>query len=347
MKNPDEIRIAVILPVYNASPYLKECLDSLLDQEHQNFVVFAINDGSTDNSENILNEYGAKHNKLSITHTKNGGVSVARNLALKQIEEDRNFDLVTFCDSDDIVAPNLLSLYAQYKSAQNADFITVGFKRFYKSGIKTSKRRINHPPQIIYGSKILQFGFSDYLKSSPASSKFTGNICLDAHKISGLRFDPTLRTGEDQDFRIRSLLRCEKSIILSDVAYFYRIRKSSLSHDDALSFHIPDFSLYINWLQNLSNIPPIAREVIENETLSQWQNCVTRAFRFGVIDQCWPRLYDLLRKIKPFLKYGNHKKTKTLLFSLGPTAIKFYFLFSKEERRLLQRQKEEILDAFD
>ena len=78
-------KVAVVLPVYNTARYLRECLDSILAQSYKNFVVFAVDDGSTDTSGQILNEYTAKDQRIVTFHKKNGGVSSARNVALDAI----------------------------------------------------------------------------------------------------------------------------------------------------------------------------------------------------------------------------------------------------------------------
>lgn len=346
IKQQKDIRIAIILPVYNTSTYLKECLDSLLNQTHKNYLVFAVDDGSTDNSPAILDEYQEKNVHIKVTHSSNSGVSIARNIALKEIEDDGQFDLVTFCDSDDIVSPDLLSLYAQYKVKYNADFITVGYKSFYKTGIKI-KSKNSHTPQFIEGHDILRFGYTDYLRTSPAYSKFTGNICLDAKKIFGLRFDPLLKKGEDQDFRLRALLLCNRSVILSDIAYFYRIRKSSLSHCHQNFFSTPDFSLYYKWLKTSTPIPPEIRKEIEKEALKQWQTTVTLAFEFGVLDKQWPILKSTLQKVESLFNHKIKNNLQHTFFSKGPLAIRIFLSFNLLHKRRLRKRKKRAALAFD
>lgn len=110
-------KVAVVLPVYNTARYLRECLDSILAQSHKNFVVFAVDDGSTDTSGQILDEYAAKDQRIVTFHKKNGGVSSARNVALDAIENEGSFDYIAFVDSDDLVKENFLELYVTHLSA--------------------------------------------------------------------------------------------------------------------------------------------------------------------------------------------------------------------------------------
>lgn len=89
-------KVAIILPVFNTEKYLKECLDSIINQDYKNIIIYAIDDGSTDNSLNILNYYSNKNPAIHVLHQKNSGVSAARNLALNSIEHDESIKYVSF-----------------------------------------------------------------------------------------------------------------------------------------------------------------------------------------------------------------------------------------------------------
>lgn len=143
-------KVAVVLPVYNTARYLRECLDSILAQSHKNFVVFAVDDGSTDTSGQILDEYAAKDQRIVTFHKKNGGVSSARNVALDAIENEGSFDYIAFVDSDDLVKENFLELYVTHLSANCADYAVCGWEPFDKKGLIRRGRKLDHlPPKVI------------------------------------------------------------------------------------------------------------------------------------------------------------------------------------------------------
>lgn len=71
--------ISVIVPIYNVEKYLQECLDSIINQTYKNLEIILVDDGSTDNSGIICNEYAKKDNRIKVIHKKNGGLSSARN----------------------------------------------------------------------------------------------------------------------------------------------------------------------------------------------------------------------------------------------------------------------------
>lgn len=123
-------RIAVVIPVYNTEPYLKECLDSVLDQTMVNFMVFAVDDGSTDGSGAILEDYAQKAPRLVVLHQENKGLSAARNRALDQIEAEGQFEFVAFVDSDDIVVPYFLERLVSVAQTAQADITACGYYLF-------------------------------------------------------------------------------------------------------------------------------------------------------------------------------------------------------------------------
>ena len=98
MKN---IFISIIVPVYNVERYLRECLDSIVRLEEFSWEAILIDDGSTDSSGAICDEYAEKNHKFKVVHQSNRGVSVARNIGIELAQGD----WVWFVDSDDIIIP--------------------------------------------------------------------------------------------------------------------------------------------------------------------------------------------------------------------------------------------------
>ena len=98
--------ISIVIPVYNAEKYLRACLDSVLAQTYKNWEAICVNDGSSDNSAKILEEYAAKDARFHIINQQNSGVSTARNTGLRQTTGK----YIYFMDADDIVSPYLFEL---------------------------------------------------------------------------------------------------------------------------------------------------------------------------------------------------------------------------------------------
>lgn len=103
----DKPLISIIIPVYNSDKTINRCVDSILSQTFNNWELLLIDDGSTDRSGELCDEYSAKDQRIKVFHKKNGGVSSARNLGLNNVKGE----WITFCDSDDFVYPNWLKNY--------------------------------------------------------------------------------------------------------------------------------------------------------------------------------------------------------------------------------------------
>lgn len=98
------VKYSFIVPVYNTSKYLKKCLDSLVKQTFKDFEIIIVNDGSTDNSSNIISKYQDTYKNIKVINQKNGGLSMARNNGVKEADGE----YLIFIDSDDYVEKNLL-----------------------------------------------------------------------------------------------------------------------------------------------------------------------------------------------------------------------------------------------
>lgn len=121
MKTP---QISIIVPVYNVEKYLPSCLDSILKQTYYNFELLLINDGSTDKSGIICDDYALLDKRIKIFHKQNSGVSNTRNLGIK----NATGDWICFVDSDDILESNYLQVFVNLISKHKADCYITSYK---------------------------------------------------------------------------------------------------------------------------------------------------------------------------------------------------------------------------
>ncbi|MDR0307498.1 MAG: glycosyltransferase [Chitinispirillales bacterium] len=96
-------KISIIIPIYNVEPYIKKCIDSVINQTYKNLEIFLINDGSTDNSGKICDEYAGNDSRIRVFHKENGGINSARNAALKNLTGD----FIGSVDPDDWIEPDM------------------------------------------------------------------------------------------------------------------------------------------------------------------------------------------------------------------------------------------------
>ena len=207
--------ISVIVPVYNCELYLEQCLGSIVGQRCQDFEVLLINDGSTDRSGSICDDFAARDARFRVTHKVNGGVSSARNLALKQVRGK----YVVFIDADDYVEDSflekLLNAVASSDIAACAyDRVRPGFSQPFVLG-RT-------------GTLSLEALFEHTL-----CTQWIGGGCCnkifraDLIRELGLSFDPRIAVGEDMLFLVQYYQRCRRAGYVSDVLYHYRFNEVS------------------------------------------------------------------------------------------------------------------------
>ena len=111
--------ISVIIPVYNVEPYLRQCVDSVLSQTYKNIEIILVDDGSTDSSNIICDEYARKHGNIKVIHKKNAGLSEARNSGL----DVSNGSYIAFIDSDDWISKDNLEKMITEIKTQDSDFV--------------------------------------------------------------------------------------------------------------------------------------------------------------------------------------------------------------------------------
>lgn len=140
----DEL-ISIIVPIYNVEEYLRECLDSIQKQTYPNFECIMVNDGSTDNSKQIAEEY-LVDSRFKLINQSNQGLSSARNTGISRIREESTF--VAFVDSDDYVYPNFLETLVEYIE-EDVDIIE-GMVEHYHNG------NIYYFPQVEHYKVILE-----------------------------------------------------------------------------------------------------------------------------------------------------------------------------------------------
>jgi hypothetical protein len=204
--------ISVIIPVYNTEAYLRECLCSVLEQTHCDFEIVLIDDGSTDSSPKICQEFAKRDSRVRFYRQKHRGVSAARNTALDRAQGDAVF----FLDSDDVMHPSLLErLYGQMR-LQKAQMAFCGQKRT----VSSEDYRITKERFFFDRSQVI-WKFSN-------ENRIFGGIggkLLAKDAIGTLRFEPGRSLGEDTIFLYELIRKGIDVVYTPDTLYCYRRRE--------------------------------------------------------------------------------------------------------------------------
>lgn len=204
----DVEKISIIVPVYNVDSYLRPCLESVLAQTHQTIEVILVDDGSTDTSGEICDEYKAIDNRIKVVHKRNGGLSSARNEGLKY----STGQYIGFVDSDDVINPDMfLILYEQLKS-YHAEIAVCNMCYDKKKLGETNSDKI----EVMDTAKAL-----GCLSIAKPFGSHACNKLFDAKLIGNIRF-PENKTYEDLYTIYKWIARAHKIVYIDRNLYFYR-----------------------------------------------------------------------------------------------------------------------------
>ena len=248
--------VSVIVPVYNAAPYLTRCLDSIAAQTCGDFETIVIDDGSTDSSGRICDGYGRKDGRFRIIHTENRGFSAARNRGL----EEASGDWIYFADADDYVHPRVLEvLLAAVTSGY--DVAESGFR----TSVSTDREPFEFPEE---GSELPPFReipaeaclrgiFSRKVKESLTQAVLWNKLY--ARKVLvGLRFEH--RIMEDAFFNFEVFRRGPKVVRMDAALYSYHQRPDSYSHRTAPDINAVEHLRHtISLMDRTSGMDPVTR----------------------------------------------------------------------------------------
>lgn len=211
-------KISVIVPVYNTEQYLPRCIDSILAQTFTDFELLLIDDGSTDSSGEICDEYAHKDSRVRVFHKENGGVCSARNVGLDYAKGI----WVTFADSDDYVTPMWLELFIK---GNKFDIVVCGieFDRKFNDSFPYSKIGLTYNGNACNGLLKLY------------SFPMIGSLCNKCFKRTiieknSLRLSEDFDVQEDEEFFMRYMSFCSLMCSVEDCGYFYFLPEWEIKH---------------------------------------------------------------------------------------------------------------------
>lgn len=204
------VDVSVIIPVYNVGKHLRRCLDSIIKQRYPNYEIILVDDGSTDESGKICDEYALHNNKIRVFHQENRGVSEARNKGLNVAKGK----YIVFVDSDDEVTENYL--WNMMRIDESVDIVI--------SGVRNIVNMLTHHQLQYETKKITNLQTEDILNMSSDKSlnfiyakRFKKSLIQKHH----IQFNPTINLGEDTLFVAEYSLYSNTIQYISNVDYYY------------------------------------------------------------------------------------------------------------------------------
>lgn len=311
--------ISIIIPVYNSERYLRRCINSILFQTISDFELLLINDGSTDLSLDICNEYAELDSRVKVFNKPNGGVSSARNYGMCHSQGE----WITFCDSDDCVDKNWLSLFVENISQKSSLIV-----QFYKI---LGMENCSFSHDIIFYDDIYVGLYEMYKKNILG---YVWNKLFNAQIINSnhIRFNEKFRFREDEDFVLKYLQYTNSFTIVYDGAYYYDMPDlstkylavdnfyTSLSMFSSIRKLIKDVNdrIYLRYLVELTNA---FFATFDKESIPK-KECITRITLYTQNVECLFSICEVsfitkwLLRLPPFISYYTLKLKSSIHRSL-------------------------------
>lgn len=326
-------KISVIIPVYNVEKYIRRCLDSVVNQTYSNLDIILVNDGTPDNSGEILEEYAKKDDRIRVFHNDNMGLSGARNFGIEKIKGE----YIAFIDSDDFIELTYFEKLYKTLKENDADISVCGFKLYFENKTKNTKNKNILP----YKTRILEKeeAIKNIFSYSSKAIAFTVAWASLAKKelFDGIRY-PLNQILEDVSTTYKLYLKASKIAYYNEPLYYYVQRNGSILNSPFTLKKISMINMYDEKLRILSekNLPEI-----HNLTLYRYYlmlNFVKLQVKKNKIDYDINIINDKIKKLDTMeLDCQVTPKltlNKILEKYLGKYIIYLYFKFRKIKEKI-------------
>lgn len=333
MKEAQLYKVSIIIPVYNAQSYLNRCLDSVLNQTLQEFEVIVVNDGSTDRSLEILNQYKERDSRITVITIENSGQSVARNVGINRARGE----YIGFVDADDWIDINMYKKMYLEAVHTKADIVICNHNNVYENKYKIDMLVFEMNSECI---NLHTYGRDNYIMDYIRTYRHGNEVWSRIYKRSliidyGIIFSKNktghkVEIGEDLLFNLHFVLYADNISVLNEGYYNYYIREgSSMTSYKPLLFTrmIHFYQQFIEDCQGVINVKKLKklktkmilsmyeeewkRYEHEGRTLEfkeEWKNLKDNSFVKSVFTQYMSKLTlkeKIIKKIIWHDKYGE------------------------------------------
>lgn len=242
--------LSVVVPAYNVENYIKQCVDSILEQSFTDFELLLVDDGSKDNTGSICAGYAAKDDRVRVLHKENGGLVSARKAGITAAKGD----YIAYVDGDDWIAPEMFETLCSVAKKESADIVISDFviaqgenrsflSQNMDSGCYDRAMLCEQVyPYMLCKNEYFDFGFQPSL----CSKIFRKSILLE----NQLAVKEKIKLGEDAACFYPTILEAERIVYLKEkYFYYYRMRETSISHAIIRSFYTDEILILIEHLQ--------------------------------------------------------------------------------------------------
>ena len=241
-KKCENTLVSLIVPIYNSELYLEKCLDSIINQTYSLLEIILVNDGSTDCSQEIINSYADKDERIVMLYQQNQGVSSARNAGLKIAKGE----YILFIDSDDTIVNNAVEVLYNHAIATDSEIVISNGYICFPDGKQFLLYRNHNNLLLLSGENCFSQLMEDYIFTPLVYLHFTK---LDFLQKNRLFFEEEI-IHEDELWCIKTLITAKLVSVLDFVHYFYQQREGSLMHSDNKKYRVDSYFKVVNILES-------------------------------------------------------------------------------------------------
>lgn len=323
--------VSIIIPIYNAEDNISKCIESILNQTYSNIEVLCINDGSKDNSKEILEEYQKKDKRIIIINKNNSGVSDTRNLGIDKAKGD----YIMFIDADDYIEKNYIKEMINVANKYECDHVISGY---------TEVNNNQKKEKTIYRDKEETFDITYPKEFNNALKTFEFNPCwkqLVSRKLllkNKIKFNKEIKYGEDMLFSLECYVKSKRTMYLKNFGYYYTINETSVMRKKDIEAHkkyYSDNKLTTELIIENYNLTQENIQSLYFKTLVIFNNICTRVVKnqnnyksVKKIISEERKTYNKIFKKYKISKYGT-KKQKIPLILLKNKLFFSYYLIKK------------------
>lgn len=241
--------LTIIVPVYNVVEYIEECLRSVINQTKKDIEIIIVDDGSTDGSTEICQQYANIDSRIKFIRQENAGAAAARKKAAEYAEGK----YMGFVDADDVIVPDLFERLLV--EIQDCDLVTSGYKRGEKTvldklpeGIYHTEKQMNYLlDNMLYFEDTVNWGIICGMVAKVFRTDIAKEVFSEIHM--------NLFLAEDGEFLYRYILKCRSVSVTNICGYYYRMRENSTVH-----------SVNRNFLRNVSDFYDSLESAFQNSS---------------------------------------------------------------------------------
>lgn len=319
--------LSLIIPVYNVENYLQECMHSIEEQSYRDYEIILVDDGSTDRSPQICDDYAERDHRVSVIHSPNKGVSHARNLGIEKAKGR----YLQFIDADDLLADcDVLKDMMRFTTDPDIDLVAARCIHFHDGvPIHGSKTDCVHCEITTSSKRVREFDSNTMMMINIFSKKL----------LSDLRFDTRITLGEDVLFLAKAISKVKKAVLLDKVCYHRRLRPGSAVHTGYKDGDMEEGHLVLHLLYQELHGKPAGDELYEKYYVDQ----TGLINKLSGVHRHYNREKRIIQEriIQKFPHYLSNDlintSTKLLLsaYMVNPDAFYFFFRQYKAAKRIL------------